>query len=258
MIFSIVIPAFNRAYCVSRAIKSAQVFLENDDSSEIVVVDDGSTDNTVVIVEDLISRTNQKSRLTLVKHHTNKGVCTAKNTGAKAARGEWIIFLDSDDELIPDSYAKVVVALNNNFRNPIHFFSCILQNEVSINQSNNLIKRNFNQYMRYGTDGEKLPIVNRVVFNEFLYDEDMPGYESLSYMRIIKKYEWAYIYELVVRRYYTSNQDRLSAPSNMKRRSAALAKGHLRVLKEHSNQMDCINIIRQFMKYIKSLVVAKL
>ena len=258
MIFSIVIPAFNRAYCVSRAIRSAQCFLKNDESSEIIIIDDGSTDNTVAIVEDFISRSQQRTQLSLIKNHTNKGVCAAKNTGAKAARGKWIIFLDSDDELIPNSYAKVVAKLNNHFRNPIHFFSCILQNEISKEQSDNFIKRNFNQYMRYGTNGEKLPIISRVIFNEFPYDEDMPGYESLSYMRIIKKYEWACIHELIVRRYYTNNQDRLSAPLNMKKRSAALAKGHLRVLREHSNQMNYINIIRQILKYIKSIAIAKL
>ena len=41
MIFSIVIPAFNRAYCVSSAIRSAQCFLKNDESSEIIIIDDG-------------------------------------------------------------------------------------------------------------------------------------------------------------------------------------------------------------------------
>ena len=257
MIFSLIIPAYNRAYCIGRAIKSAQDFLTNDSASEIIVVDDGSKDGTIAKVEEFLSDSTQGSELKLIKHQVNKGVCAAKNTGARAARGEWIIFLDSDDEIIPDSYNDVVAALKTEFENPIHFFSCIGENEINKNQSGCLIRRNFNEYMLHGTGGERLPVVKRVVFNEFPYDEDMPGYESLSYMRIVKKYGFACIHDLNMRRYYTSHQDRLSSPANLKKRSAAIAKGHLRVLKEHSQQMSQINVIRQYMKAIKSLLLAR-
>lgn len=254
MWFSIVIPAFNRSFCVGRAIKSAQDFLGNDCESEIIVIDDGSTDDTTEVVGYLISSSKVGPRITLHKHRANQGVCAAKNTGAKAARGEWIIFLDSDDELIPESYAAVIEALAKESRHSLHFFTCIDENDAVVGQSHGVLKRNFNQYVRYGTNGEKLPIIKRAVFIENLYDEDMPGYESLAYMRIVRVHGFACIHELTVRRYYTSNQDRLSTAANFKRRSAKLAKGHLRALNEHASQLNYVNKIRFYLKYINSLI----
>ncbi len=256
ILFSLVIPAFNRAYCIERSIKSAQYFLASECSSEIIVVDDGSTDDTIVKVENLISGTKEGPQITLVKHVVNKGVCAAKNTGARLARGEWIIFLDSDDELIPESFMALKSALKKQGRNPLHFFSCISNTAGFVNNSDVVIKRDLNEYLLLGTSGEKLPVVKRVVFSDFPYDEDMPGYEGLAYMRIIKKYGFACIYKINVRRYYEDGQDRLSSFSNMKKRSAILAKGHLRVLREHSDKMNSLNIIRQCLKWFKSLLVS--
>lgn len=90
---SIVIPAYNRANVIGRAIKS--VLLQTYDNFEIIVVDDGSTDNTKDIVEsfadDRISYVCQK----------NSGAPVARNTGLKIAKGKYIAFLDSDDEWLP-------------------------------------------------------------------------------------------------------------------------------------------------------------
>jgi glycosyltransferase involved in cell wall biosynthesis len=65
---------------------------------EVVVVDDGSTDETVKVVSSITD-----ARLRLVVQPTNRGVGTARNLGADSARGEWIVWLDSDDELTADA-----------------------------------------------------------------------------------------------------------------------------------------------------------
>ncbi len=92
--FSIVIPMFNREQHITLAIDSciSQQFAH----IEIIVVDDGSTDNSVSIVERINS-----PKLKLLLHSVNRGVCPARNTGIDVARGEWVICLDSDDELFP-------------------------------------------------------------------------------------------------------------------------------------------------------------
>lgn len=92
--FSIVIPAFNRAREIGRALDSC-IHQEFSDF-EIVVVDDHSTDGTV----EVIGR-HADVRIRLVCHDSNRGVCPARNTGVLNASGEWIVFLDSDDELLP-------------------------------------------------------------------------------------------------------------------------------------------------------------
>ena len=91
---SIVIPLFNRHDLIGRAIDSclAQTFPD----FEVIVVDDGSTDHSLEIV-----RRYADPRVRVVVHQANRGVCPARNTGADAARGEWLIMLDSDDELLP-------------------------------------------------------------------------------------------------------------------------------------------------------------
>src|ERR1039458_5800762 len=92
--FSIVIPVFNREQEVQRALSSCLV--QDFQAFEVVVVDDASTDNSATVVEGL-----QDQRVRLIRHAKNRGVCPARNTGVQAAAGEWIVFLDSDDELLP-------------------------------------------------------------------------------------------------------------------------------------------------------------
>jgi glycosyltransferase involved in cell wall biosynthesis len=253
--FSIVITAYNRENCISRAINSADAFLYFDEKSEIIVVDDGSGDNTVDIVEDIKINNQFRHDIFLLKHPFNKGVCAAKNTGARAARGSWIIFLDSDDELMPESYSKVCAAIKGNEECPIHFFSCLAENQVESPGSNQTEKINFSQYIENGTGGEKLPVLKKSVFSQYLYDEDMPGYEGLAYMRIIKMHGGACIHGIPVRRYYTSNQDRLSARSGLWKRSGRLAIGHLRVLSEHHHSMGLLSILMYGLRFTKSMVL---
>ena len=256
MFCSIITPVYNRAWCVERALNSALKFLGNEIRGEIIVVDDGSSDSSVTVVENFFNYARSADiRCTLVRHKKNLGVCAAKNSGAMAASGEWLIFLDSDDELLPLVGRATQEALNSKAQCPLHFFSCVDEESECSVEIDRIIERNFNDYLRYGTDGEKLPIVKRSVFDRFPYDEDMLGYESLSYLRIIRNYESACLHSMSVRRYYTSNQDRLSTSPNLRRRSARLAVGHLRILDEHHKAMNSINIIRYLLKYAKSKVI---
>lgn len=87
--FSIIIPTYNRGYIVSEAVNS--VLKQTFEDFEIIVVDDGSTDNT----QELIS-TIRDNRIRYYRYENNKGVCHARNAAINVANGEWIGFLDSD------------------------------------------------------------------------------------------------------------------------------------------------------------------
>lgn len=98
--FSIIIPVFNREREVARAVKSA--LIQNYPDFEIIVVDDGSFDTTPQVVTAF-----NDPRICLVQHHANRGVCPARNTGIVASKGTWIVFLDSDDELVPGALGQL-------------------------------------------------------------------------------------------------------------------------------------------------------
>src|SRR5262245_18798192 len=91
---SVVIPVFNRAVKVRRAI--ASVLAQTFQNFEIIVVDDGSTDGTSSAVAAIAD-----PRVTLIRHDRNRGGSAARNTGINASSVPFVAFLDSDDEWLP-------------------------------------------------------------------------------------------------------------------------------------------------------------
>jgi glycosyltransferase involved in cell wall biosynthesis len=87
--FTIVTPSFNRSNVLQNAIRS--VLLQTYHDFELIIVDDGSTDNTR---EKVIAFQDQRIQYI---YQSNSGVCTARNTGIQASKGKYITFLDSDD-----------------------------------------------------------------------------------------------------------------------------------------------------------------
>jgi glycosyltransferase involved in cell wall biosynthesis len=100
--FSVLIPAYNREKYVAQAVDS--VLSQGFTGCEVIVVDDGSTDNTLRVLESYGSRIR-------VLRQSNRGPEVARNTAAEAARGEYLVLLDSDDLLLPDAlttYERVI------------------------------------------------------------------------------------------------------------------------------------------------------
>lgn len=89
---SIIVPTYNRADTIQRAIKSVQAQTFAD--WELIVVDDGSTDDTASIIDGL------EPRMTVIRQE-NRGFAEARNAGIRASAGEYLAFLDSDDEFLP-------------------------------------------------------------------------------------------------------------------------------------------------------------
>ena len=86
---SVIIPTYNRARCIGRAIES--VLKQTITDIELIVVDDGSTDNTESVVREY-----KDPRLVYIKQE-HRGACATRNHGIEKANGEWIAFQDSDD-----------------------------------------------------------------------------------------------------------------------------------------------------------------
>lgn len=95
--FSVVMPAYNAAATIERAVRS--VTGQTDPDFELIVIDDGSRDATTTVVQQLADR---DPRIRLIALAVNGGVAAARNVGIDAARGRYLAFLDADDYWLPD------------------------------------------------------------------------------------------------------------------------------------------------------------
>lgn len=104
---SIIIPTYNRAHLISRAIDS--VCRQTHSYWELIVVDDGSTDGTQAMVEEYQKK---DARIRYVKLPQNQGVSHARNHGVWEAKYDWIAFLDSDDEWYEEKLEKQLTQMD--------------------------------------------------------------------------------------------------------------------------------------------------
>ena len=100
---SVIIPTYNRAALLPRSAHS--VLNQNYRDLELIIVNDGSKDNTQEVMRDLA---DADPRVRIVNHHMNRGQTAAFNTGIRLARGEYIAFNDDDDEWLPSKLAGQV------------------------------------------------------------------------------------------------------------------------------------------------------
>lgn len=101
---SVVIPTFQRPKATLRAVRSA--LAQSIGDIEIIVVDDGSEDETAQAIESL-----GEERVIVLKQDRRRGACAARNRGIQAARAPFIALLDSDDEMLPNSLQRRIEAL---------------------------------------------------------------------------------------------------------------------------------------------------
>lgn len=99
--FSVVITTYNRARIVCRCIDAC--LAQDFGDFEVVVVDDGSGDETPALLRERYD----DPRLRVVVHPENRGINPARHSGAAGARGEWVVVVDSDDELMPGALARL-------------------------------------------------------------------------------------------------------------------------------------------------------
>jgi glycosyltransferase involved in cell wall biosynthesis len=102
---SVVVPAYQRAFCVTEAVDS--VLRQTHPAVECIVVDDGSTDGTIAALDTMYAGDGRVR--SLVQAHA--GVSAARNTGVRHARGDFVTFLDSDDLMPPGRVARQLVLL---------------------------------------------------------------------------------------------------------------------------------------------------
>jgi glycosyltransferase involved in cell wall biosynthesis len=109
---SVIVPTYNRSELLPRAINS--ILNQTFKDFELIIVDDGSTDNTKKIIEKY---SENDSRIKYIYQENSGGPPRPKNTGIKIAKGNYIAFLDSDDEWLPSKLEEQIKKYIENDKN---------------------------------------------------------------------------------------------------------------------------------------------
>lgn len=205
MKISLVMAAYNRAHTLPRAIDS--VLAQDHADWEIIVVDDGSRDDTV----DVVAR-YADARVKLVRHAENRGVTAAKNTGFDHATGEWIATLDSDDELAPGALSTFLRALTE-VDPDLDAIACNCVDSRTGRFSGDGYTGD--RYIDVGTQlretrGEFWGIFHARILGTNRFDERIAGREAALWTRIHTGARWYYLHK-GLRIYHTEGDDRLTA-----------------------------------------------
>lgn len=143
--FSIILPTRNRVHCVSRAIRS--VLCQSHKNFQLVIVDDGSTDNTRKMIREEFADNLASGKILYVNLEQSVGVSAARNIGLAYARNPWISYLDSDNEIRPHMLTMFANEIARNVDREA-FYAKILMNssgrEIGMEFDRDaLLKRNY-------------------------------------------------------------------------------------------------------------------
>jgi len=181
-VISIIIPAYNYAHTIDRAVSS--VYKQMDNQCELLVINDGSTDNTQALLADL---TTQYSRMTVV-NKPNGGLASTRNTGISLAKGDYLIFLDADDEFCPDAISSI---RNHLKQNPdTHFvigghYSINSNGKKKLHKPTPLPNAIYNRLKSYLIDkttsiSNGACVMHKSIFTDYQYPEHFRNSEDLS------------------------------------------------------------------------------
>jgi len=205
-LISIIMPTYNRAHLLMRAIKS--ILKQTFKDFELLIIDDASTDNTEEIVYSF-----HNPKIIYMKSYKTMGAAAARNKGLKEARGKYIGFQDSDDEWMPDKLHKQLNILQHSSaevgavycaykRIDVGKNECTYLPNCGIREGNihkDLLDHNF---IDLPTTLIKRSCFDRVGF----FDPDLPRLQDWElWLRLSKLYDFKFINQVLVNIYVTSD-----------------------------------------------------
>lgn len=237
---SIVIPTYNRRDRVGGAIDSALAWLDALGEGEIVLIDDASTDGTNEAVAAAYAERIAAGQLSLHRLPENAGVTAAKNEGAARARGEWLVFLDSDDRLVAAAAAPALAAMAGAPEDaPLIFFRCVDESGTRLLGRREQAPRRLDLSAHIGRWqwGECLPALRAGAWRLFPYEADLRGYEAIAFGRMIRAQGDAVLSDIAARLYDESGTDRITGRASRRRHACLHARGNWLMLREFGGAM---------------------
>lgn len=203
---SVIIPTYNRASTLPRAIDS--ILVQSRPADEIIIVDDGSTDITQSLIK------NEYPQVKLITQ-SNNGVSSARNTGIRNSNGDWICLLDSDDSWQADKLEKQIKTVTENSEYLIcHTNETWYKNGEVLNQRKKHEKRGghiFQHCLPLCAISPSSVMINKQLFDDVgLFDEDLPACEDYDmWLRICGKYPVLFIDKTLTNK-FGGHDDQLS------------------------------------------------
>lgn len=203
---SVVIPTYNRCDTLKRALTS--VYMQTCLAYEVIVIDDGSTDATAAMIQDEFPD---------IRYYTqeNRGVSAARNKGINEANGEWLAFLDSDDEWLPEKIACQLATLKMQPELKIcHTEEIWIRNGRRVNAMNKHAKRGgwiFEHCLPLcAMSPSSILIHHSVLADVGLFDESLPACEDYDlWLRIAANYPVAFVEQPQIKK-FGGHDDQLS------------------------------------------------
>ena len=201
----VVIPAYDRAHLLGRALDS--VLAQTRPPRRVIVVDDGSADDTSV----LLARYPEVIHL----YQENRGVSAARNLGIRHCRSDWIAFLDSDDEWFPEKLKQQFAALQEqpDYRLS-HCDEIWIRNVPRVHPTNRHLKRGgmiFEHCLPLCVISPSAALIQRSLLEEVGgFSEDLPACEDYDlWLRICSRHPVLYVDRPLLRK-YGGHEDQLS------------------------------------------------
>jgi glycosyltransferase involved in cell wall biosynthesis len=203
---TVIMPTYNRAATIERAIMS--ILNQSYRDFELIIVDDGSTDNT----EEVVARI-EDDRIRYIKLEKNSGAPSARNRGVNESCGEFIVFEDSDDELLPDKLQEFVAELQNAPHTTGVVYSSYWyvdrNGKKEVKPEKHIQPKEGNIYKRLLLDNF-VPInglIRKSVLKEVKgFDQNLPRFQDWDlWLRIAVNYEFKYINKPLHIAYFSKN-----------------------------------------------------
>jgi len=205
-VISVIIPTYNRCKLLKRAIYS--VLQQSYQHYEIIIVDDGSTDATATMIQQVFPEVHYY-------YQENSGVSQARNTGISYANGEWLAFLDSDDEWLANKLTHQMDALQQQPDYQVcHTEERWIRHGMRVNPMKKHQKSGgwiFQQCLPLCVMSPSSILIHRNVFNQIGYfDTALPACEDYDlWLRITARYPVLYLPEAQIIK-YGGHDDQLS------------------------------------------------
>jgi GT2 family glycosyltransferase len=208
MKLSVIIPTYNRMEVLPRAIDSVLAQDDfNESQMEIIVVDDGSNDDTQALL------CQRYPEIVYIKQ-SNQGVSAARNVGLRAAKGEWIALLDSDDQWLALKLKAQFSALEQSNLLVCHTEEIWIRNGVRVNQMKKHKKQGgdiFEQCLPLCAMSPSSIVIHSSVFQDIgEFDQSLPACEDYDlWLRLAAKYSVSFVDEPCIRK-FGGHEDQLS------------------------------------------------